>query len=178
MRIVVSKKSNNYKMMKEGEQIKYKMSKLMRKKNIMGTGYDKYYYQLSFSYKFTEPKDKVFFSYTYPYTMTHLNQFLKNMALAKSANRTDYYQETILCKSLSGLDIPMVTITSRLTSDTNEYNLVKMSEFDDIESKVSIPMYKRKKYIIITTRVHPGETNSSYIIQGLIKYLNGNSLQA
>jgi len=84
--------------------------------------------------------------------------------------------ESVLCKSLSGVDIPMVTISSRLNSDPNEYNLVSMSEFDDVESKVSMPMYKRKKYVIITARVHPGESNSSYMMQGLIRYLCGDSL--
>jgi len=90
----------------------------------------------------------------------------------------DHFQEGVLCKSLSGADVPIVTITSRLNSDPNEYNLVKMSEFEDPESKVSMPMYKRKKYVIITARVHPGETNSSYMMQGLIKYLVGDSMQA
>lgn len=43
---------------------------------------------------------------------------------------------------------------------------------------VTIPLYKKKKYIIITGRVHPGESNSSYMMQGFIKYLMGNSFQA
>ena len=74
--------------------------------------------------------------------------------------------------------MPIVTITSRLNSDPNEYNLVRMEEFDDSESKVSMPMYRRKKYIIITARVHPGESNSSFMMQGLIRYLCGDSFQA
>jgi hypothetical protein len=90
----------------------------------------------------------------------------------------DYYQESVLGKSLSGVDIPMITITSRLLSDPDQYNLIKMDEFDDQDSKVSMPMYKRKKYVVITGRVHPGESNSSLMMQGFIKYLMGNSLQA
>lgn len=76
----------------------------------------------------------------------------------------DFYLESILGKSLSGVDIPMITITSRLNSDPLEYNLVKMDEFDEQDSKVSMPMYKRKKYVIITARVHPGESNSSLMM--------------
>ena len=72
----------------------------------------------------------------------------------------------------------MITITSRLHTDPTRYNLVKMDEFEDQDSKVSMPMYKRKKYVIITGRVHPGESNSSLMMQGFIKYLIGNSLQA
>ena len=81
----------------------------------------------------------------------------------------------MLCKSLSGIDVPLVTITSRLKSDPKFYNHVKLTEFEDDDSKLSLPMYKKKKYVIITSRVHPGESNSSYMMQGLIKYLLGDS---
>lgn len=71
----------------------------------------------------------------------------------------------MLCKSLSGVDVPLVTVTSRIQSDPLEYNLVKLSEFEDQEeSKVSIPLYKRKKYMVVTGRVHPGESNASYMM--------------
>lgn len=85
----------------------------------------------------------------------------------------------MLCKSLSGVDVPMLTISSRIQSDPLEYNLVKLSEFEDQqESKVSIPLYKRKKFIVVTGRVHPGESNASWMMQGFIKAIMGNSLQA
>lgn len=76
------------------------------------------------------------------------------------------------------MDVPLITITSRLTSDPLEYNLIKMKEFEDHESRVSIPMFKKKKVVIITGRVHPGESNSSWMMQGFIRYLMGNSTQA
>ena len=92
--------------------------------------------------------------------------------------RVDYLKENVLCKSLSGVDVPILTITSRLNSDPQECHLVKMEEFEDQDSKVSLPMYKRKKYVIVAGRVHPGESNASWMMQGFIKYLLGNSLQA
>jgi hypothetical protein len=51
-----------------------------------------------------------------------------------------------------------------------------MEEFEDQDSKVSLPMYKKKKYVILTGRVHPGESNGSLMMQGFIKYLLGNTL--
>ena len=39
-------------------------------------------------------------------------------------------------------------------------------------------MYKKKKYAIICARVHPGESNSSYMMQGFINYLLGDTHQA
>jgi murein tripeptide amidase MpaA len=38
--------------------------------------------------------------------------------------------------------------------------------------------HKKKKAIVITARVHPGEANSSFIIDGIIRYLLGNSKEA
>ena len=83
-----------------------------------------------------------------------------------------------MCKSLSGVDVPLLTITSRMKTDPKSYNQIKLSEFEDDESKLSLPMYKKKKYAIIGARVHPGESNSSYMMQGFIKYLLGESHQA
>ena len=48
-----------------------------------------------------------------------------------SRPRIDYLKESVLCKSLSGADVPLLTITSRLNCDPEEYNLVKMEEFED-----------------------------------------------
>jgi murein tripeptide amidase MpaA len=56
--------------------------------------------------------------------------------------------------------------------------MIKMSEFEETDSRLSLPLYKRKKYAIISARVHPGESNGSYMMQGLIKYLLGESHQA
>jgi cytosolic carboxypeptidase protein 2/3 len=38
--------------------------------------------------------------------------------------------------------------------------------------------HKKKKAVIITARVHPGEANSSYIMEGIIKFLTSNHREA
>ena len=76
----------------------------------------------------------------------------------------DYLFESKLCKTLSGVDVPLLTITSRLNSDPEEYHLIKLSEFEDKDSLASMPLYKRKKYVVIAGRVHPGESNSSWMM--------------
>lgn len=72
----------------------------------------------------------------------------------------------------------MLTITSRLLSDPEDFNLVKLEEFQDSYSRVSLPFYRKKKYVILDARVHPGESNSSYMMQGFLKYITGDSYQA
>ena len=55
--------------------------------------------------------------------------------------------------------IPLVTITSSSAVDN------------------SIPMVKRK-LVVLTARVHPGETNSSWIMKGLMDYLVSSDITA
>ena len=177
MRICVARRSQNYTWHKAGTGIKYGKSHLVRRAS-QDPGRVIYYSMLTFSYEVdkTKEKDKIFFSYCYPYTFTMLQSFLRD--LGTKPKEQDIYKETVLCKTLSGIDCPLITISSRLRSDPKNYNLIKLSEFEDDESKLSLPMYKRKKYAIIGARVHPGESNSSYMMQGFIKYLLGDSHQA
>lgn len=39
-------------------------------------------------------------------------------------------------------------------------------------------MQKKKKYIIISGRVHPGEANGSYMMEGFMRFITGDSLEA
>ena len=121
----------------------------------------------------TKESEKIFFAYCFPYTFTHLTQFLRSLNFVHKDS--EIFKESVLCKSLSGVDVPLVTISSRMKSDPKNYNQIKLSEFEDDDSKLSLPMYKKKKYAIICARVHPGESNSSYMMQGFIKYLLGDS---
>ena len=84
---------------------------------------NRYFYKLSFTFEFELPKsrsnqntDKIFFAYCYPYTFTKLINFLKEIQI--EYKECDYYTEGVLCKSLSGVETPLLTITSRVRSDT------------------------------------------------------------
>ena len=62
-------------------------------------------------------------------------------------------KRSLLTKSLAGNDLDLLLITN----------------FESTEEEIS-----QRKAIIITARVHPGETNSSFIMQGLIDLLVSN----
>lgn len=56
----------------------------------------------------------------------------------------------MLCKSLAGNDVEMLIVTN----------------FTSIPEEIAV-----RKAIILTSRVHPGESNASYMIKGVIDYL-------
>ena len=41
-----------------------------------------------------------------------------------------------------------------------------------------MPVHRFKKYVIVCSRVHPGESNSSYIMHGFMNFITGNSAEA
>jgi hypothetical protein len=113
------------------------------------------YHTLTFSFdlsKITTNPQYVYFSYCYPYTYSQLNNFLSTFNNYKNILRQCEIGET-----LDGAKIQLLIITN----------------FND-----SLENIGNKKAIIFTGRVHPGESNSSYVMQGLIEYLLSNEPKA
>ena len=104
-------------------------------------------YTLSFTYTFHRP-DTVYFAHCYPYTYSDLQHFLHelehNERIAKIMHRR------LLCHTIAGNRCDILTITTRS---------------NDKEEAMKRPA------IVISARVHPGETNSSFAMHGLLRYL-------
>ncbi|XP_050422743.1 cytosolic carboxypeptidase-like protein 5 [Adelges cooleyi] len=140
---------------------------------------------LSFSHRSLEnPDATTYYAFTYPYTYTDLctslNFYEKQFPLPsdlKERNEKDIYfhRETIV-KSLEDRSVDLVTITSfKGASEERECRLFGL--FPD-ENKPRPYVFKNKKVIIMSARVHPGETPSSFVMNGLIKYLLSKDEQA
>ena len=84
------------------------------------------------------------FAYCIPYTYTRLWRLIDKI------EKHPHYKYEKLCNSLSGVEVPLLTIT-------------------DFEDK-KIPVEKRK-IIVISARVHPGESNGSWMMEGYLKFL-------
>ena len=108
------------------------------------------YHTLSFCFDFGKimtNEKYVYFAYCYPYSFSQLDLFLNSL------NHKDLLRFDEVGKSIEGNPLHMLLITN--------FN----DSFDDLANK---------RAVIFTSRVHPGESNGSYIIQGVIEFLLSN----
>ena len=113
------------------------------------------FHTLTFSFDFskitTETK-YVYFAYCYPYTYSQLSTYLTSLNIYKKILRMDSIGQTL---------------------DNNKLYMLIITNFED-----SFDTLANKKAIIFTARVHPGESSSSFVIQGLIEFLLSNEPKA
>ncbi|XP_073506314.1 cytosolic carboxypeptidase 3 isoform X2 [Phyllobates terribilis] len=123
-----------------GDEIKYY-------KNIW-TGEGQAHYSLSWTFRFPHSRDTCYFAHCYPYTYSNLQDYLSGVA--NDPDRSRYCKIRVLCHSLAGNIVYILTITNpSLTTEER----------------------KKKKAVILTARVHPGETNSSWMMKGFLDYI-------
>lgn len=102
-----------------------------------------------FAYTVTlEANDTVYFAYSYPYTLSDLHSYLRSIAADPS--HSSHCRQRSLCKTINGNDCPVLTITD-FTSNAAEI--------------------KQRKAVVLTSRVHSGETCASWIMKGIIDHL-------
>lgn len=107
-------------------------------------------YCLTFTIEFPCDNDTVYLAHDYPYTYTDLQHYLAD--ITTDSVKSKFIKSRILCKSLAGNSVHILTI-----SNPSKDHL----QSDD----------RKKKMILITARVHPGETNGSWMMKGFLDYV-------
>ncbi|MGH0144794.1 UNVERIFIED_CONTAM: hypothetical protein FKN15_003216 [Acipenser sinensis] len=73
-----------------------------------------------------------------------------------------YYRQDVLCETLGGNSCHVLTITAMPESKCYE----------------QICQFRNRPYIFLSARVHPGETNASWVMKGTLEFLMSNSPMA
>ena len=106
---------------------------------------------LQFQIKFPHDDDEVCLCYAIPYTYSDLTRSIGRwMSMAKPG----WMKLEKLCDTVAGRECPLLTLTNPDAPDAN------------------------KKCIFVTGRIHPGESNSSFMVHGLIDYLLSECVEA
>ena len=116
--------------------------------------FKRYYHTLTWTHTFEFDKDTVYFAHCFPYTYTDLTDDLAR--IERQAH--NFMTRSTLCRTLAGNRCEYITITSKRKED--EKNKVE------------------KKGVFISARVHPGESNASWMMKGVIEFLVGNTPEA
>ncbi|XP_055899497.1 cytosolic carboxypeptidase 2-like isoform X33 [Biomphalaria glabrata] len=134
-----------------GNNIKYYKNNLRYE---MGKG-ERYYYSMTWTIQFKHDRDTVYFSHCYPYTYTDLQNYL--LDLTNDPIKSRICKQRVLCRTLAGNLVYVITITS---ASQNPEDM------------------KHKKAVVVTSRVHPGESNSSWMLKGFLDFVTSSSPDA
>ncbi|KAG7468180.1 hypothetical protein MATL_G00140060, partial [Megalops atlanticus] len=112
------------------------------------------YYTLTFTVTFRHSDDVCYLAYHYPYTYSALQTHLR--VLERSVDpRKIFFRQQSLCSTLGGNPCPLVTITACPPS----------------RSWSHLYQLGNRPYVVLTARVHPGESNASWVIKGTLEFL-------
>ncbi|CDW52434.1 cytosolic carboxypeptidase 1 [Trichuris trichiura] len=107
------------------------------------------YYTASFTLHFRHAYDMCYFAYHYPYTYTMMKTHLMKLSQLLSGVSDVRFRIDTLCRSIAGNPVKLLTITDA----------------------ASCNVLQERDIIVISSRVHPGESNSSWMMHGLLNYL-------
>ena len=114
------------------------------------------WYNLSWVHEFEYGKsDTVYFAMAVPYTFSDLRRDLT--ILREDEQRQQHIVYKKLCDSIAGNEVPLLTITAR---------------------KETVGEGTNRRYIVISARVHPGETNASWMMRGILFFLTSDDPRA
>ncbi|XP_059844075.1 cytosolic carboxypeptidase 3-like [Hypanus sabinus] len=118
-------------------------------------GEGRQFYSLTWTFQFPHDSDTCYFAHCYPYSYSDLQDYL--LDVATDPVKSSYCKTRVLCRSLAGNMVYLLTVTNP-------------SENPEAAA--------RKKAVVLTARVHPGESNSSWVMKGFLDHLLGESADA
>uniref|UniRef100_A0A8C7IVD7 Cytosolic carboxypeptidase 1 n=1 Tax=Oncorhynchus kisutch TaxID=8019 RepID=A0A8C7IVD7_ONCKI len=140
-----------------GTDICYYKNHFSRSSIAAGGQKGKSYYTMTFSMTFNHKDDVCYFAYHYPYTYSTLKMHLQKLEALRTPQI--YMRQDILCETLGGNSCPLLTITAMPESTSND----------------QICQFRNRPLVFLSSRVHPGETNASWVMKGTLEFLMGSS---
>jgi cytosolic carboxypeptidase protein 5 len=130
-------------------------------------------FMLQFTHHFAYAEDQTtYFAFTFPFSYQEsLDQmvFYENQLLNQP---NVYFHKETLYHSVEGRKLELVTISSRdgMTDELEGNPAPKEGLFPDPEQE-RCRRFNSKKTVFLTSRVHPGETPGSHVLNGFLELL-------
>jgi len=117
-------------------------------------------YAISFKLRFEHPDDVCYLAYCVPYT--HSDYVADLATTMADPSRRKFLQKEVMCKTLGGKTVDLLTITAP-EGHRGEEKAVAMDD---------------RQICFMSARVHPGESNASWMMRGVLRYLTGSDPEA
>ncbi|GMF17337.1 unnamed protein product [Phytophthora fragariaefolia] len=111
------------------------------------------YYTLTFTLEFSNSDDTYLIAHSYPYTLTMHNLHIGSI-LNSGYDTRHILRHSLLCTTISGRNCDLLTISDFVVAQ------------HELEAR---------RAVFITSRVHPGESQASWMMRGVIDFLLGSS---
>ncbi|XP_034736100.1 cytosolic carboxypeptidase 4 isoform X2 [Etheostoma cragini] len=112
------------------------------------------FYTLTFTITFKHNEDVCYMAYHYPHTYSALKAHLRGLQKSVDPAKV-FFQQQNLCGTLAGNWCPVVTITACPAS----------------RGWRDMHQLRNRPCIVLTGRVHPGESNASWMMKGTLEFL-------
>lgn len=132
---------------------------------------------LSFMHRFDEvtKHTTTYFAFCYPFSYQECQDSLEKLEVQFRSSMDHphpsgiYFHRDTLCFSNDGLKVDLITISSmKGITDSEEEHLNNL--FPDKTKKRALK-FTEKKIFFLTSRVHPGETPSSFVFNGFLEFV-------
>lgn len=133
-------------------------------------------FTLKWSYGLSKASDDItYFAYSYPFSFTEITQKMDSFQ-SKMINRKNvYFHRETLNYSREGRKQEMITVSSldgvNPDGEHEEFIPGLFPESDKTDESRPLKFYN-KKVILISSRVHPGETGASFMFNGFLDVLS------
>ncbi|XP_048386500.1 cytosolic carboxypeptidase 2-like [Stegostoma tigrinum] len=108
---------------------------------------DVQYYCLEFQIEFSNKDDTYYLAHCYPYRYTDLKAHLDE--ITNDSKHAAHFKKEVMCETIAGNSCFLLTIT----------------DYTHMENS------KSKLGVVLTARVHPGETQASWMMKGILDFL-------
>ncbi|XP_051776799.1 cytosolic carboxypeptidase 4 isoform X1 [Erpetoichthys calabaricus] len=142
---------------REGNEVCYYKNHFSQPSSSKGGQKGLSFYSLSFTVIFPHNDDVCYLAYHYPYTYTALQTQLQLLKQSLDPEMVFFRHQT-LCNTLNGNPCPVITITACPRS----------------QNRNNVQQFRNRPYVVLTARVHPGESNASWVMKGTLEFLCSN----
>ena len=133
-------------------------------------------FQLTWSHEFnfSQQENSIFFAFTYPYSFDQIQAKITEIEAWSRQDESIYFHREIAGLSFEKRPVDLITISSKEGIGKEREELIpELFPYHEGKGELRPLKFEGKKYIFLSARVHPAETASSFVLNGILDCIFG-----